>query len=113
MKKHLSILVIFSIITLYSFCQESTDANSTLTIEKIMQDPEWIGNLPENIYWSVNGSKLFFDWNPEGEEKSSLFFITPENHKPQKVNLEEEKNMPSEYGNFNKNRTKNYSSSAF
>ncbi len=106
MKKHLSILTVFSIFTLYSLCQESTETGSTLTIEKIMQDPEWIGSLPENIHWSDNGNKLFFDWNPEGEEKSSLFFITPENHKPQKVTPEEEENMPSEYGNFNKNRTK-------
>ncbi|MCK4699983.1 MAG: prolyl oligopeptidase family serine peptidase, partial [Bacteroidales bacterium] len=90
----------------YSFCQGSNDDSSTLTIEKIMQDPEWIGSSPENIHWSDNGEKLFFEWNPEGKDESSLFFITPENHKPQKVVLEEEKKMPSEYGNYNKNRTK-------
>lgn len=106
MKKHLSILIVFVIFVSYSFCQESHETSSTLTIEKIMQDPEWIGGLPENIHWSDNGNKLFFNWNPEKEEKSSLFFITPENHKPQKVTIEEEKNKPSEYGNFNKNRTK-------
>ena len=106
MKKHITILVVFSIFALYSLCQEGSEAGPTLTIEKIMQDPEWIGGLPENIHWSDNGNKLFFDWNPEGNEKNSLFFITPENHKPQKVTPEEEEKIPSEYGNFNKNRTK-------
>ena len=106
MKKYLIILTVFSIFSLCSLCQESTEAGSTLTIETIMQDPEWVGGLPENIHWSNNGNRLYFDWNPEGNEKNSLFFITPENHKPRKVTPEEEEKMPSEYGNFNKNRTK-------
>lgn len=106
MKKHLSILVILSIFTLCSFCQESTDEGSTLTIEKIMQDPDWIGSSPEDIHWSDNGEKLFFEWNPERKDETSLFFITPKNHKPREVTLEEENEMPSEYGNYNQNRTK-------
>lgn len=31
-----------------------------LNIEKIMQDPSWIGNLPSDIRWADNSKKVFF-----------------------------------------------------
>src|SRR5882724_7365814 len=36
-----------------------------LTVEKIMQDPKWIGTSPSDPYWSRDGKYLFFNWNPE------------------------------------------------
>lgn len=37
---------------------------SPLTIDWIMQGPSLYGNTPQNIYWSPDGSKLYFSWKP-------------------------------------------------
>lgn len=58
---------------------------SSLTIEKIMQDPKWIGTSPSNPFWSVASDTLFFSWNPENNLSDSLYFITLNNLQPQKV----------------------------
>lgn len=76
-----------------------------LTISKIMRDPKWIGSSPSNIFWSPDGRKIYFNWNPEqslteneaiyvgGEPgvspSDSLYYITLKNHTPEKVSTTE------------------------
>src|SRR5512135_2363916 len=31
-----------------------------ITLERIMADPDWIGNSPEDPYWSDDGSAVYF-----------------------------------------------------
>ena len=58
-------IITFSLIMLLSSVLSVT-AQSKLTIKQIMQDPKtWIGTSPSNIFWSENGDKVYFDWNPE------------------------------------------------
>jgi dipeptidyl aminopeptidase/acylaminoacyl peptidase len=87
------------------FCTAQKKEHS-LTIEKIMQNPKWIGTSPDQFHWAENSQKLFFNWNPEAEEESSQYYITPADKIPYKVDLEEKKNLPSWYGSYNKNMTK-------
>src|SRR5450756_1561106 len=56
-----------------------------LTVEKIMQDPKWIGTSPSAPYWSRDGKYLFFNWNPDRALSDSAYYITPENRHPQKA----------------------------
>jgi dipeptidyl aminopeptidase/acylaminoacyl peptidase len=77
----------------------------TLSIEKIMRDPKWIGTSPSNIRWSDDSKKIFFKWNPENADRDQLFAITPSNIKPAKVSIDEQKLMVPEYGEWNKKRT--------
>ena len=77
----------------------------SLTIEKIMRDPKWIGVSPSNIHWSADSKKVYFTWNPENMERGSLYTITPGSIKPVKVNIEEEKQSAPIGGNWNKNQT--------
>ena len=100
--------ILISLIGLYlsSFAQNSTPEESTLSIEKIMQDPKWIGISPDRIYWSENSDRLYFNWNPDKNEKSELFFITPNDNTPIKVSEEDKKKIPSRSGSFNKSKTK-------
>ncbi len=58
--------------------------NSSLSIEKIMRDPKWIGTSPKSLYWANNG-RLYFNWNPEQSEDDSLFFISINDHIPVKL----------------------------
>lgn len=50
---------------------------STLSLEEIMKGNEFIGHQPENIRWSVDGTKIYFDWNPANEPGNSLFEFSP------------------------------------
>ncbi|MEO6893529.1 MAG: S9 family peptidase, partial [Ginsengibacter sp.] len=82
--------LIFLIIPAISYCQPKLDS---LTIEKIMSDPKWIGTSPSNPFWNADGTKLFFDWNPEKAPSDSLYFITKENKTPVKASVEIKQNV--------------------
>src|ERR1700761_8487640 len=77
----------------------------TLTVEKIMRDPKWIGVSPSGIRWSDDSRHIYFNWNPNNTERDELFSITPNDVKPNKVSVEERKLMVPEYGVINKKRT--------
>jgi len=71
----------------------------TLTVEKIMRDPKWMGTSPANLQWSNDGHALFFDWNPEKAPADSLYYITPVNKVPVKASTLDVQNQNST-GNF-------------
>jgi len=76
-----------------------------LTIEKIMRDPKWMGVSPSNVYWSDDSKKLYFDWNPDKADHDALYAITPANLKPEKVSVDERKNMRPTNGVWNAKHT--------
>ncbi|MBA7526276.1 hypothetical protein ES705_18437 [subsurface metagenome] len=100
-----SIASFYLLATCQLFCY-AQKTEHVLTIEKIMQDPKWIGTSPGQFHWAENSRKLYFNWNPEGEEKSSQYYITTKNKIPCKAALEEKKNLPSWYGSYNTKMTK-------
>lgn len=83
----------------------SAQTLGTLSIEKIMRDPKWMGVSPSNIRWSDDSKKVYFNWNPDNAERDELFFITPNNTKPQKVSAMERRDIVPENGKWNKART--------
>ena len=48
------------------FCSTFFQAQS-LKLEEIMKGNDFIGNLPENERWSLDGSTVYFEWNPTKE----------------------------------------------
>ena len=64
MRKLFLLLLLF--ITYYAQSQ-------ILTVEKIMQDPKWIGTSPTNVFWSYNSKALYFQWNPEKATSDSFY----------------------------------------
>lgn len=56
----------------------------TLTVEKIMRDPKWIGASPSEPYWGTD-QKLYFYWNPGAAPADSLYCISITNINPKKV----------------------------
>jgi dipeptidyl aminopeptidase/acylaminoacyl peptidase len=77
----------------------------TLTVEKIMRDPKWIGTSPSNIHWSDDSKKVYFNWNPDKADLEELYSITTNNTKPGKVNLADWKALPPANGSWNKKHT--------
>lgn len=97
-KNHLFYL--FFLFTLPTFAQEL----APLTVEKVMRDPVWMGVSPENIRWSPDSKNIFFTWNPEKEERSSLYRISLKNQQPEKASLEEEKELRTSGFVYSKDR---------
>ncbi|MBE7173078.1 MAG: S9 family peptidase [Williamsia sp.] len=64
----------------------------TLTVEKIMRDPKWIGTSPADPYWSLDGKYLFFSWNPEQAISDSVYYITADNLAPRKTSADMRQN---------------------
>ena len=46
---------------------------SQLNLKEIMSGPSFIGHLPENPFWSYDGSTIYFDWQQEKELGTSLY----------------------------------------
>lgn len=76
-----------------------------LTVEKIMQDPKWMGHFPSNIKWDDKGEIIYFDYNPEGNPSDSLYKIHIKNpSKIEKVGLQEKKSFIPSNAAVNKNK---------
>jgi len=65
-------------------------SQQVLNVEKIMRDPKWIGSLPEDIHWGLDG-KLYFNWNPLAEPETPVYCLAPPQTKPEKVDPAEER----------------------
>ena len=44
-----------------------TIQSQTLKLEEIMKGNTFIGVPPENERWSLDGQKVYFEWNPNNE----------------------------------------------
>ena len=87
MKRSLTALLL--LLSNLSFAQ----SNSTLSVEKIMRDPKWIGSSPSSPFWNEEGTKLYFQWNPNKNISDSLYSISISNRTPQKVEVIEKKEI--------------------
>ena len=43
-----------------------------LDLKEIMKGPDFVGHLPENPYWSYDGTKIYFDYRAENDRGNSL-----------------------------------------
>ena len=48
--------------------------SQSLKLEEIMKGESFIGNQPTNGRWSLDGNKVYFEWNPKDELGSSTYF---------------------------------------
>lgn len=79
---------------------------SDLTVQKIMQDPIWMGTFPSDISWGVESENIYFDYNPEGNPADSLYRININNpDKIIKVDWREQKKLLPSNGDFNNSRS--------
>ncbi len=63
------LLACWLLVSSFSFAQN-------LTVEKIMQDPKWIGTSPSGIYWGADSKTVYFNWNPEKNISDSAYKYT-------------------------------------
>lgn len=58
-------MLIRTFFLLVIFGLSNLQAQQTLTLEQIMQGPDFVGHLPTNVKWMPNGKQIYFNWNPE------------------------------------------------
>lgn len=83
MKKNILILICI-------FCSFISQAQ-VLKLEEIMKGNDFIGNLPENERWSLDGTTIYFDWNPNKEWGNTTYYWKKGMKAPQKASKEEAK----------------------
>lgn len=54
-----------------------------LSVEKIMQDPKWMGTFPTDVQWDIDSKHVFFDYNPNKNPSDSVYAINIK--KPNKI----------------------------
>ena len=90
---------------IFSFTHVFSQTPSKLSIEKIMQGEKFTGISPSNIHWSEDGSKIFFDWNPEGNLGDSLYVYSLATHKTTQVSPAKRRALPSQFGVYNRDHS--------
>lgn len=101
-------LVFVCVITpIYLLSQETTkQTKPKLTIEQIMQDPKWTGEVSSTIWWSEDGKQVYFKWNPGDAEAESTYVVNSDGSGLRKLSLNERKYLIPERGEYNKEGTK-------
>lgn len=59
--------------------------SAQLDLKEIMKGHDFVGYLPENQYWNVDGTHILFDWNPNMESGNSLYAYSLKDKKIEKV----------------------------
>lgn len=57
--------------------EPALESPDSLTLEKIMANPDWIGNAPQSAYWGMGSNQIFFLKKQEGTEVRELWSIRP------------------------------------
>jgi len=96
------------IVALVGFISASALAqNTTLTVEKIMKDQQWVGTSPSNVSWSWDSKSVFFNWNPDKNVMDSFYIFKLNGKQPEKLNYNEAQLLRAiNGGQYNKNYSK-------
>ncbi len=77
------------------------DDDKVITLEKIMSDPDWIGQQPENAYWSADSKSVYYQRKRPGNEVRD-WYQHGLTGKAQKVALEQQHEIGSRSEVFSK-----------
>src|SRR5436190_2754059 len=60
-------------------------SKAQLTVERIMQDPKWIGTSPQEIFWNYDSRSIYFKWNPDKNISDSSYSFSLQENKISKT----------------------------
>jgi dipeptidyl aminopeptidase/acylaminoacyl peptidase len=75
-----------------------------LTVDSIMRGPDLVGYPPDNLRWSADSQKLYFDWRKPGEDEASTYWVSRDGGTPVKLDEAQKKNAPPANGRWDKAR---------
>lgn len=56
-----------------------------ISMELIMSHPDWLGNAPEDPYWSDDSQHIYFEQKRHGEEERDLFQVARDSVTPRRL----------------------------
>ncbi len=102
MPRFLNALIFLLISTAITYGQ-----TSDLSVEKIMQDTDWMGTFPSSVKWGIHSETIYFDYNPDKNPSDSLYRINIKNPgKILSVSAAEKSEIIPTTGDFNRSRSK-------
>jgi dipeptidyl aminopeptidase/acylaminoacyl peptidase len=108
--RFLSVGIALSLILSQSFGtsagQASLSKPARLTIERIMDGPDFSGTTPTEVRWSVDGKSLYFRWKKADEKKDGVYVVAVEGGLPRRLSDNEERVAPPFGGVEDEGRTR-------
>ncbi|GAA4377733.1 prolyl oligopeptidase family serine peptidase [Hymenobacter koreensis] len=103
----LQLLWLFPLASASAQNQPAATSLGPLTVEKIMREPaQWLGGLPSNPYWSEDGKRIYFSWNPDKARRDSLYTVGLDGKNPRKVSLRQQRELPAQRGTYDLTRSR-------
>ena len=90
-KISLSLLLLLNSFSSLSEAEEIpavVDTVKEITLEKIMSDPKWIGNAPQNAFWLADSTNIVFEKNSEEGSLKDTFTLNINTLQTEKVSLQ-------------------------
>ena len=84
----------------------SAQGTPPVTLERIMSDPDWIGNPPEAPYWADDGRSVYYERKRTGEDRKDLIRLDLETGKSTIVEDKDRGAVDARGGKLNRDRTK-------
>ncbi|POY39184.1 S9 family peptidase [Solitalea longa] len=77
----------------FFYLNASAQKLDSLSVEKIMRDPKWIGVSPSALFWSDDSKNVYFNWNPDKNKSDSLYTVSTDNKQVIKVISAQRQNL--------------------
>src|SRR5215467_13780217 len=77
-----------------------------LTIDRIMDGPDFSGTQPSEVRWSVDGKSLYFRWKKASEKKEGLYVVPADGGEPRRLSNNKEQLTPPFNNIENADRTR-------
>jgi dipeptidyl aminopeptidase/acylaminoacyl peptidase len=87
-------------------CIASGHGQSSLSIEQIMQGPDFVGHLPGAVRWGEDNKTIYFSWNPEGLPSADTYKWSLGDTSPYKLSEEEFLALPGRFSDYSADYSK-------
>jgi dipeptidyl aminopeptidase/acylaminoacyl peptidase len=82
----------------------SKNEKLALTVDSIMRGPDLVGYAPDNLRWSADSQKLYFEWRKPGEDEASTYWVSRDGGTPTRLDDAQKKTAPPANGRWDKAR---------
>src|SRR2546427_13145362 len=103
--RRIQVIILLFAVVLFS-AQAPRPHNTTLTIDQIMEGPDFAGTQPSEVRCSVDSQKVYFRWKTTTEKKAGLYVVDAPGGTPRRLSDAEEKEVPPAGGVENAARTR-------
>lgn len=85
---------------------KETAQTQALTLEKVMANPDWIGNAPESPYWSDDGQSIYYRQKVKGHSERKLWRLDLANNNLEAISDAELFEIDSQGGDISPDNAK-------